>query len=175
MRLVSVWGTVCPSFIQTSVLVLKKTDGILFCVWGTIVLKLTSCTRVDTLYLGGYGTAGPRVLQMWGCATGKGSRHHLMSPDQRLRQSDSPRVVPGIFHWQHPPASQKQHSLHTPLHTTTFNEQLDRFFIPFISPHFFLMRGINSTQRKNHWMMGRCWIQCKPLETAHVWSRNLIL
>lgn len=121
-------GGQCPLFIQTAALVFKETDGILFCAWGTIVLKQTSCTRVDT-YLGGCGTAG--VLQMWGCATRHGSRHHLMSPDQRRRQPDSPKVVPSAFHHRCPPASQGQRSLHTSLHTTTSKEQVARLLIPF--------------------------------------------
>lgn len=100
-------------------------------------MEFYSVFGADMLCLGGYGTAGPHVLQMWIFATGKGSMHHLMSPDQRVRQPDSPRVVPSAFHQQCPPASQGQHSLHTPLHNTTFKEQFARFLIPFFSPPLF--------------------------------------
>lgn len=97
-----------------------------------VVLGWTHCTWVDMGQ-----QVPPCVLQTWGCATRKGSRHHLMSPDQRLRQPDSPWVIPSAFHRQRPPASQEQHSLHTPLHTTTFKEQLDRFFLFLFFPPTF--------------------------------------
>lgn len=175
--LVSAWGTVCPLFIQTAALVLKETDGILFCAWGTIVLKQTSCTWVDTLYLGGCGTQ--QVCCRCGAVPQETGQGIIWCPQTRGWGS---QTVPGWFPAPftisaHLPA--KGSAPFTLLYTTQhLRNSLPGFLFRshhHHHHHLFLMGGISSAQRLNHWMMGRCWIWCKLLETAHVWGRNLIL